>query len=141
MSQSTTRPRAPVNHGGLTRRKLLGIIPLPVLAAASRPRPPAPPNFDRPQVLELVRPQPVPIRTRAVRHQTPSGDWVTTIDRTWRDGDAARCTLCPAGTCCAEGDQCLMTIDGFVGPERTSLFSPAAVPGFTWREREEGDPR
>lgn len=52
---------------------------------------------------------------------------VTSISRSWREGDSARCQLCP--TCKASYDQCLVMRVGHVPIESAALFSIGDVRG------------
>jgi hypothetical protein len=70
---------------------------------------------------ELVQIQPKPYRTRVGYHPIPGGT-VTLIHRWWRPGDAERCGLCPAGSCCASDGSCAINVDGKVPKADAPMF-------------------
>jgi hypothetical protein len=72
-----------------------------------------------PDVLAL---QPHPIGLGVIRVDQP-GYRATVISRKWAPGDADRCRLCPAGTCCADPwGTCTMLVPGVVPAGGLALF-------------------
>lgn len=69
---------------------------------------------------------PAPIRALCGHLRVPGG-FATAIYREWRRGDAARCTLCPPGRCCAVDDRCLVQVGAFVPREQARGFDSSAI--------------
>ncbi|WP_422923137.1 hypothetical protein [Singulisphaera sp. PoT] len=78
----------------------------------------------KPPVLLSYRPRPASTRTSDL----PVGPvTVTTIARTWADGDERRCRLCPAGTCSAYKKVCTVLVGHSVPAEMAWTYDASRL--------------
>lgn len=66
--------------------------------------------------------QPMPIRTLVARMDV-AGTTVTGVTRLWKEGDCARCRLCPE--CAAADNVCLVMLNRVVTKGEAALFDLA----------------
>lgn len=83
---------------------------------------------DRPSGLQILSFQPEPTTTHIARDYH-AGGCTTALVRTWLNGDAKQCRLCPAGRCKAYAGVCLVQVRLDVAEADARLFSTV---GLRW---------
>ncbi len=81
-----------------------------------------------PQAFVVIPIQPLPIQSRVSHFRTHSGEVITAITRTWKDGDSGpggRCKLCPV--CVASENLCQFQINRHVAETEAPTFSTLAL--------------
>jgi hypothetical protein len=95
----------------LTRRRLFGLIPLPVLAGCTA-------AVAGPAVLRLEHTQPEPDLCFVARDEVAE---TTAIARVWVNGDESRCRLCDR--CHVARGVCMVLVPELVADSEAGLYS------------------
>lgn len=94
----------------------MNVVPFPRVARTGGRR--KGPGTQPPTLLKI---QPEPVVTRVVHFPLDTGDTITSIARTWANGDEKLCRLCER--CKAYDGGCLKTVGRYVSREDAPLFS------------------
>jgi hypothetical protein len=98
--------------------------PTPTVTAASEGRSPEARGAEGPATV-LMQPMPIDM---SVAHKSCGAVEMTAIMRTWRDGDAARCQLCPRAACTVnDNNACIVLIPRHI-PYRSAALA-TLLPG------------